>query len=156
MTNISPYRQLEHTSDIKVEIYGRDLPELFRHAAFCLFDLMLDMTKVEPKQHYEVRLDNTDLSELFLDWLRELLFLFSAHGFAVCHTEVRILPADLSNQHSVSGNLTSAVHLSATLHGEPYDSTRHGFKVEVKTPTYHEYRLEQTPSGYRVTLVLDV
>lgn len=156
MTNIHPYRQLEHTSDIKVEIYGRDLPELFCHAAFCLFDLMLDVTKVEPKQRHEVRLSNTDLSELFLDWLRELLFLFSTHGFAVSRTEVCILPADLSNQQTGSGNLTSAASLSATLYGEAYDSARHGFKVEVKTPTYHEYRMEQTPSGYRVTLVLDV
>ncbi|UCG44398.1 MAG: archease, partial [candidate division WOR-3 bacterium] len=40
------YRQLEHTSDIRVAILGKDLPELFANAAFCLFDILLDIAKV--------------------------------------------------------------------------------------------------------------
>lgn len=142
----TPYRLLEHTSDIKVEICGQDLTELFRNAAFCLFDLMLEVSRVEPKEQRELILENDDLSELFLDWLRELLFLFSARGFALSRAEVRLSPAEIARPF----------RLSATLRGETYDPARHGLKVEVKTPTYHEYKLEQTRSGFRATLVLDV
>ena len=46
--------------------------------------------------------------------------------------------------------------LTATLFGEEFDAERHGLKVEVKTPTYHEYRIEKTDSGYRATVILDV
>jgi len=40
------YRLLEHTADLKVEIFGRDLPELFANAAFMLFDVMVDLKQV--------------------------------------------------------------------------------------------------------------
>jgi len=145
------YRQLEHTSDVKVAIYGRDLAELFANAAFCLFDLMLDLPRVEAKQQKTIELESADLPELFLDWLRELLFLFSTHGFAVSRAEVRIQ----SLGPSVPGSL-GPCSLSAVLLGEPYVLERHGLKVEVKTPTYHEYKLESSADGYKATLVLDV
>lgn len=158
------YRQLDHTSDIKVEIFGRDLPELFSNAAFCLFDLMLDHSKLSPDERREVRLESPDLSELFLDWLRELLFLFSTHGFAVSRAEVHIrgpgpgvrVPEPEPRIPSPDSPPPAPHSLSALLHGEPYDQDRHGLKLEVKTPTYHEYKLEQTAEGWQATLVLDV
>jgi SHS2 domain-containing protein len=169
----SAYRLLDHTSDIKVEIYGRDLPELFANAAFCLFDVMLDRSKVRPDRTETVSLKSPDLNELFLDWLRELLFLFSTHGFAVARTEVHVStpPPNPQSPLSAAGVLAPATlclcgstsvprpnphSLTARLWGEPYDLKRHGLKIEIKTPTYYEYSLESTASGYKATLVLDV
>ncbi|MEO0082398.1 MAG: archease [candidate division WOR-3 bacterium] len=167
------YRLLDHTSDIKVEIYGHDLSELFTNAAFCLFDLMLDVGKVEPNREREVKLESPNLEELFLDWLRELLFLFSTESFAVRLAEVRVRYQGTESRVPSPGSIASGGWtLAAVLHGESYDPDRHGFKVEVKTPTYHEYKLEgpvsvsgignrSKPSAvskecFRVTLVLDV
>ena len=138
------YRQFEHTSDLKVEIYGKNLPELFSNAAFCLFDIMLDHTRLGTDRTEEVRLASSNLSELFLDWLRELLFLFSTRSLAVARTEI----AELTE--------TGTLQLTARIHGTTYDPAKHGLKHEVKTPTYHEYRIELTPAGYRATVVFDV
>jgi SHS2 domain-containing protein len=137
----APYRLLEHTSDIKVEIYGADLPELFTNAATCLFDLILDLGKVQETQSVPVSLESADLSELFLDWLRELLFLFSAHSLAIRRVEI--------------GSI-EPTKVQAAVFGEEFDQERHGLKVEVKTPTYHEYRIDKTDEGYRATVILDV
>ena len=136
-----PYRRLEHTSDIKVEIYGADLTELFTNAATCLFDLILDLRKVRETQSAPVSLESTDLSELFLDWLRELLFLFSTHSLAIRRVEI--------------GSI-EPTQIKATVLGEGFDAKRHGLKVEVKTPTYHEYRIEKGEDGYRATVIFDV
>jgi SHS2 domain-containing protein len=136
-----PYRRLEHTADVKVEIYGADLAELFTNAATCLFDLMLDIKKVRKVQSVPVSLKSADLSELFLDWLRELLFLFSTRSLAVRRTEISTI---------------EPTQLTATVFGEEFDAERHGLKVEVKTPTYHEYRVEKTKDGYRATVIFDV
>ena len=136
-----PYRKLEHTSDIKVEIYGADLAELFTNAATCLFDLILDLDKVQETRSVPVSLESADLSELFLDWLRELLFLFSTHSLAVRRVEVSSI---------------EPTRINATAFGEEFDAKRHGLKVEVKTPTYHEYRIDKTDEGYRATVILDV
>ena len=136
-----PYRRLEHTSDIKVEIYGADLAELFTNAATCLFDLILDLGKVQETQSVPVALESAELSELFLDWLRELLFLFSTHSLAIRRVEI----------HSIE-----PTQIKATAFGEEFDAECHGLKVEVKTPTYHQYRIDKTAEGYRATVVFDV
>ncbi len=135
------YRRLEHTSDIKVEIYGADLAELFTNAATCLFDLILDLKKVQETRSVPVSLGSADLSELFLDWLRELLFLFSTHSLAIRRVEI----------HSIR-----PTKINATAFGEEFNQKRHGLKVEVKTPTYHQYRIDKTDEGYRATVIFDV
>ncbi len=138
------YRQLEHTSDIRVAILGKDLPELFANAAFCLFDIMLDITKVQKTRTRELKLESADLSELFMDWLRELLFLFSNGSFVPSRVLIRSLSSD------------EPCSLSAELSGEAYDPERHGLRIEVKTPTYHQYELKQTDEGWQALVVLDV
>jgi SHS2 domain-containing protein len=135
------YRRLEHTADVKVEIYGADLAELFTNAATCLFDLILDIKTVRKVQSVPVSLKSADLSELFLDWLRELLFLFSTRSLAVRRVEI--------------GSI-EPTQMEATVFGEEFDAERHGLKVEVKTPTYHQYRIEKTDKGYTATVIFDV
>jgi SHS2 domain-containing protein len=134
------YRQLEHTADVKVEIYGRDLAELFGNAAWCMADTMYEPERVEERTSRHLALTAPETSELFMDWLRELLFLFSNHGLAFCRVEF--------------GELSSS-RLAATVFGEEYDLNRHGLKVEMKTPTYHGFKLEQVPEGFRATVVFD-
>lgn len=138
------YRQLEHTSDIRVAILGKDLPELFANAAFCLFDIMLDITKVRETVTRSLSLESGDLSELLMDWLRELLFLFSNGSFVPSRVAIRSLSSD------------EPCSLSAELSGESYDPERHGLRIEIKTPTYHQYELKQTGEGWQALVVLDV
>ncbi len=135
------YSRLEHTSDIKVEICGADLAELFTNAATCLSDLILDLEKVRETRSVPVLLESTELPELFLDWLRELLFLFSTHSFAIRRVDI----------HSID-----PTKVNATAFGEEFNQERHGLKVEVKTPTYHQYRIDKTEEGFRATVVFDV
>ncbi len=136
-----PYRRLEHTSDVKVEINGTDLAGLFANAAVCLFDIMLDRAAVGERTSVPVELSAPNLNELFLDWLRELLFLFSTRFLAVGRVGI---------------NSIEPTRVSATIYGEGFDQERHGLKIEVKTPTYHEFRIERTETGYKATVILDV
>ncbi|MEO0078438.1 MAG: archease [candidate division WOR-3 bacterium] len=134
------YRQLNHTADIMVEIYGRTAVELFVNAAFCVADVMYRPDLVDEKEHVCISLDAADLPELFLDWLRELLYLFAVRRLALHRATVEQL-----TDH----------HLEASVRGERFDPRRHGMKVELKTPTYHGYRLEQLPDGFRATVIFD-
>jgi SHS2 domain-containing protein len=137
---VQRYRQLEHTADIQVEIYGKDLAELLANAAFCVFDLMVDIARVEQSEQVPVSLRSTGEDELLMDWLRELLFLFSNKGFVAARAEiVSVAPK----------------RLEAVLYGERYDLEKHGLKLELKTPTYHQFRLEKTDAGRRATVLFD-
>lgn len=141
--NTIRYQLLEHTADLRVAIYGKDLLELFRNAAFMLFDVMVDLSQVENVLTKEVNLNSTDLEELFLDWLRELLFFFSARGFVTGAVVIEHLDPEVA-------------HLRAKLTGEIYRTEKHGLKIEIKTPTYHQFRLERTATGWTAVIVFDV
>jgi SHS2 domain-containing protein len=135
-----PYRLLDHTADIRVEVTGLDLPELFGNAALCVFDVMLDRSRIRPDRVTEVALEAADAAELLMEWLRELLFLFSARGLAIAAVEFRVL---------------EPTRLNAVVSGEQFDPERHGLKVELKVPTYHDYSLKETPAGWRATVIFD-
>ena len=138
------FRQLEHTSDLKVEVSGRDLPDLFRNAAACLTTSMLGRVRLEQTRVEAVTLTAAEPAELFLDWLRELLFLFSVKGLAIARAEITKL----------EGN--GEWRLEAEITGEDYDTERHGLVLEVKAPTYHDFLFEAKPGECRAVVVLDV
>lgn len=135
------YRYLDHTSDLGMEIFGKDLPELFTNACFAVFDNILDLSHVEEKTIKTLNIASQNLSDLFMDWLRELIFIFSTEYFVV----KRVSEIELKN-----------TTVLAKLVGERFDKSRHRVKIEIKTPTYHMYKIEPTEVGYKATIVFDV
>ncbi|MEO0072483.1 MAG: archease [candidate division WOR-3 bacterium] len=135
------YRYIDHTSDLGVEIYGKDLNELFINAQYTLFDNILDLSSVEAKTPKTIILASESLEELFMDWLRELLFIFATEYFIT--------------KEVASLQLTDNT-LKAQLLGEYFDKSRHRIKIEIKTPTYHHYQITKTSEGYKATVIFDV
>ena len=135
------YRYIDHTADMGLEIYGRDLEELFRNASFALFDNITELRKIEEKDKRRIRLSSESLKELLLDWFRELLFLFGIEFFIT--KRVRFL------------NLKER-ELEAEIWGERFDKKRHKIKMEIKNPTYHTFSLERYEKGYKARVVFDV
>lgn len=135
------YKYLDHTSDLGVEIYGRDLPELFSNGLFTIFDNILNLDCVEAKETREIEITSQTLDELLIDWFRELLFLFATEYFAA--KEVKNI--------KIENN-----HLSAEISGEIFDKKRHRIKIEIKTPTYHMFNIKKTDSGFVATVIFDV
>src|ERR671936_2578007 len=70
------YEPLSHTGDLGMVAYGQDLPELFAHAAWAMFDLMSDATTIRPQQTMTLSVSATDLEDLLVRWLSELLYLY--------------------------------------------------------------------------------
>ena len=53
------YEPLSHTGDMGMLVYGRDVPELFAHAAWAMFDLMSDATLIRPLQTVPVTVEGS-------------------------------------------------------------------------------------------------
>jgi len=124
-----------------MEIYGKDLPELFTNACFALFDNILDLSSVQEKAAKTLTVRSQNLADLFMDWLRELIFLFSTEYFVVKRVEIVELKDNIVTAH---------------LFGEKFDRSRHRVKIEIKTPTYHMYQIERLATGYKATVIFDV
>lgn len=132
------YEVIDHTAEVGIRARGRDLNEIFANAAYGMFDLMTDLSKVRPKGEFEVRLQAPDLPTLMVDWLTELLFLHETHGVFLSRFEVE-----------TAGNT-----LRARVMGERIDRRRHRPRAAVKAVTYH--MLEVDPKAGYAVVILDV
>lgn len=129
---------MPHTADVALEVWGRDLAELFVHAAQGLFGIAVS---VEPgaavSAWREVALSAPDWETLLVDWLNELLLLQDEHDEAYISFEV---------------HLPRPFELSARLGG----TQAYGLEKVVKAATFHALEIHQGPEGYRALVVFDV
>ncbi len=131
------YEFLEHTADVAFRACGKDVDELFEHAAEALESIMICLDDVACETPRAISLTSETCEDLLYDWLSELLILFELDLFAARCCKVKI----------------EEFSLHATCLGERINPDKHRLKEEVKAVTYHE--LEVTKNTYfyaKVTL----
>ena len=124
-----PYEIIEHTADIGIIVRGKRIDEMFEKAAYGMFDLIVDLDKVYPVGKYKVEISSPTIEDLLVDFLSELLYVFSVEFFVMCDFNVKI-------HHGEEGFSLHGIAL-----GEPYDKKKHGIKCEIKAVTYHELEI---------------
>ncbi|GAG16189.1 unnamed protein product, partial [marine sediment metagenome] len=50
------YEVIDHTADIGIKTYGKDLKELFVNAAYGMFDILADLKNVRAKEQLAIKL----------------------------------------------------------------------------------------------------
>jgi SHS2 domain-containing protein len=140
---VEGFEFIAHTADLAVRVRALRLDRMFALAAAALMDAITDRTAIGRTSSQTVALDATDLDQLLVEWLHELLFLFETRGLLVADTTVAIEEGD-------------RCRLRAVVHGEVRDPSRHGIKVLVKAVTYHALHIARTDQGYEATIVFDV
>ena len=142
------YKFFDHTADIGVEISGRTKKELFANAAGAMFDVLIEKNESKSKsdedtkrQQKKVSVDGTDLEDLLINFLREILYLFNGTGWVVEHCKIM----ECGNKR-----------LKAQLMGEPYNKNKHSIKSEIKAVTYSGLSVEKQKSGWRARVIFDV
>lgn len=135
------YETIDHTADIGLRIYGGDWQELLKNAAFGLFDLMTDAEKIKTDQQLTFSLEGKDREDLFLKWLRELLYLFSTRKFILSEFDFQELTEN---------------RLKVKAKGEVFDAKHHEQRMEVKAVTYHQFKLEKRKNGWVAEVIFDI
>ena len=69
---------IEHPSDIGILAYGSNYKETFENAAFGMFSAMAELSDIQPKSSFEVKVKGDDRGELLINFLNELIFLMDA------------------------------------------------------------------------------
>jgi len=136
------YELLEHTADLAVRVRGAELPELLANVAWAMVDLMADAASVAPRESRPLIVRAESLEELVVGWANEIIFRFE--------TETLLLP--------MTENLTvSGFEAHGVARGESLDRTRHGWKTELKSATYHDLVVRREAGGvWCAELVVDV
>jgi protein archease len=135
------FRVLEHTADVGFEATGATREEVFVNAARALQDLSVDLNSIVSREEVAVAVEGENPSELLVNWLSQILYLFDAEGWVFRDFGLRRLEDRA---------------LDAVARGEKFDRARHPVKLQVKAITYHQLKLEHTPHGWRAQVYVDI
>ncbi|UCD24982.1 MAG: archease [Gemmatimonadota bacterium] len=135
------YRFLPHTADLILEISGASLADLFNDATSVMRALTVGNGLVEATESHLIELQASSPDELLIRFIRELLVHFQIDTF---------VPANLVIYR------LSPSRISATVHGERFDDSKHEPQPEIKAATRHRLSVEEVEGGWHAVVVLDL
>ena len=124
------YKVLDHATDAFIEVTASSLTEAFKVAGDSVVDIILDNSKIEEKKERNIVVKGKDLNYLLYNWLEDLIYLIITEGFAIKKLDIIL---EKNEEYTIS----------AQIFGEDIDIKKHGFKVEIKSPTFHEMDIKQ-------------
>lgn len=132
----SGYKEIAHTADWALHVWGPDFNSLVATAAKGMYSLMDIEGIEEPRTRHAVEVNGPDDESLLVMFLNELLFLLEQKRQVYDQIELNLAPNKLI----------------ARLEGAPI--TRQS--KEIKAATFHNINIESTLNGLEVTIVFDV
>jgi riboflavin kinase/FMN adenylyltransferase len=139
------FRELEHTADRALHVWGKGLPDLLVGAARGMCSLMGNLEDLTPEVWRTVRLEADDREALLVDWLNELLFLIEQEG--LLFVDFRIQSAS-----DVAEPLQDRATLVANVGGAVAPVTR----AHIKAATFHDLQLVKDNDGWSTVITFDV
>lgn len=133
------FELIEHTADLGLAAYGRNLEEAFANAACGMFSIIAELDAVEEKVTRRVEVDSDDAESLLFEWLNSLLYYLDVETMLFKRFDILEF---------------GEKRLVAECYGEQYDPSRHRMKTGVKSATYH--MLEVDRDRNRVQVIFDV
>ena len=124
------YRTLDHATDAIIEVTADNLENAFKIAGMSVIETILDVSRVSEIEKKSIQVEGKDLKYLLYNWLEEIIILTITDGFAG-----RTISLTISNEDGYK--------INADIFGEIIDLKKHEFKVEIKSPTFHDMRIEQ-------------
>lgn len=135
------YKEINHTGDIGVEIYGKTREELFKNAAMSMFTVIYGRHAEHNAKgaiKKELCLEAEDEEGLLVAWLNELLFLSYTNHAIFNKFDIKTL---------------TETEMEASINGEKSTGK---IEKEIKAATYHDVSIEMDKGIYKVTVIFDV
>ena len=136
---------LEHTADVYIAAYGKNLEEAFENAALATFEAMTETKRVIPRIEETVEAEGYDEKALLYNWLETLLVKFET-------TENLYSKFKITSFQKTS----KGYKLQAKIRGEKFNQEKHPQKVGVKAVTYHLMEIIKKSNKVTVKFILDI
>jgi len=131
------FEELEHTADIALRVWGRDLAELFANAAYGMACQMANGEGGGLAVVHPIDLEAYDAETLLVTWLGELLYLGERDDCVFADFDMlEVTPTHL---RAVARGGTVREHL-----------------LHIKAVTFNDLEIVRTNGGYEATIVFDV
>ncbi len=135
------YEIIDHTADIGIRVKGESLKDLFVNSALSLFELSSRRQYTRDKKHTVVcvSLNASNIEELYVNWLNELLSLSSVKQLIF---------------HNIKIDILDDKKLEARCTGS--SMVNYKVNIEIKAATYHRLKIAKVKDGWRAEVILDV
>lgn len=139
------YEIIEHTADIGLQVFGETKEKLFQNAARGMFFIITgscSLGKQGKKKYWNLKCEGSNLDELLVEWLSELLYIHS--------TDFVFL------NDFIIGSLTNN-NIKAKSSGIKINESPFQIEKEIKAVTYHNLQITKNEKGYwEATVVFDI
>ncbi len=136
-----PYEIIDHTADTGIRVWAESLERLFEEAAGAMFELIADTGRTNETRTRQIQTEGIDRTDLLINWLRELLALWTGDNCLV----VSALIVDLTE-----------TRLAARVNVEPFDPEKHEIYADIKAVTYHNAEVGEKNGGWEAAVIFDV
>jgi SHS2 domain-containing protein len=134
------FREIDHSGDVGLEVWGATVSELLQHATRGLCALMTFSTVLRVSER-RIEVQSESREDLLVDWLSAVILAAATHGELYAAADVVV---------------TEDVVATGVVFGEPLDPARHALRFDVKAATYHELLLEESANGYHARIIFDL
>lgn len=132
------HRQIEHTADLALEIWGADFGEMLGEAARAVVGVLTDEHPPAGVDRRDVEIAAIDDEDCLVRWLNEVLYLALVDGFLVHDAALERTPAGLRGHAIGSADARAAI------------------VTEVKSATYHDLVVRREGDRWIARVVMDV
>lgn len=140
-----PYRFIDHTADIAVEVEAASMEDLFALACHAWRDAALESCDTCSTDSRFITLSANNYEELLITLLNELNYLLYSGRWS------------FNSVGSIELNkFADGVTVNAEVLGEDYNSETERIKVEIKAVTYHDIRIEEHEGRFGTRIVFDI
>jgi riboflavin kinase/FMN adenylyltransferase len=146
------YRELEHTADRALWVWGESLSDLFAGAAWGMYSLMGDLHGLMANHWKTVELEAEDLEGLLVEWLNELLYYTEMEQLLFLDFRIESISAASRSLVAGESGIAAATHLVAQVGAVEALPTR----AHIKAATFHNLKLVEDRDGWSTEITFDV
>lgn len=144
-----PYKFIEHTADIAVEVEGKTIDELFVSACNAWRDSVLEIDNMKNSNLYvnskKFIYNSASLEELLIELLSELNFQLYTKKWIYISTKKILIQ-----------KLNTTFHLDIEVFGLSYNPDIHHIKEEIKAVTFHQMKIEEKNGNLFTRIIFDI
>ena len=131
------------TADVAIESRGDTLEELFTASAMATFEVMADISSIQPETWKTLHLENPEIDGLMFDWLAELIYLKDSEFMLFAKYDIKITKS-------------TNYQLDAEIFGEEINQSRHDLRCDVKAITFHLFEVYEKNGKWISRFILDL
>jgi SHS2 domain-containing protein len=138
------FKLFDHTADIGVHAYGEEISDVFEQAARSMYSIIFhgSIPKIESKGEFQIKIKSSDLEQLMVDWLDEILYIYSTDYIMISEFQIEINLEEFSINAFVQGEKLSEQLLKGT--------------GEIKAVTYHMIEVKKVNDHWEATVLFDI